>query len=58
MEFQKTINSPEITHNDKNSSRFVTKLKFIINPKKITVLTKKLKLKHLLFWSIKHNTII
>ena len=48
MEFQKIINLLEITFDDKDLSRFVTKngLKFMINQKKITVSTKKLGLKH------------
>ena len=48
MEFQEIINLLDITSDDKDLPRFVTKngLKFMINRKKITVLTKKLGLKH------------
>ena len=48
MEFQKIINLLDITSDDKDLPRFVTKngLKFMINQKKIAVLTKKLGLKH------------
>ena len=47
MEFQK-LNLLDITSDDKDLPRFVTKneLKFMINQKKITMLTKKLELKH------------
>ena len=47
MKFQKIINLLDTTFDDKDLSRFVTKngLKFMINQKKITVLTKKLELK-------------
>ena len=48
MEFQKIINLLSTTSDDKDLPRFVTKngLNFVINQKKITVLTKKLELKH------------
>ena len=48
MEFQKIVNLLDITSDDKDLPRFVTKngLKFMINQKKITVLTKKSELKH------------
>ena len=48
MEFQKIVNLLDATSDDKDLPRFVTKngLKFMINQKKITVLTKKLELKH------------
>ena len=45
MEFQKTVNLPEITLNDKKSSKFFTKTKIYDQSEKITVLTKKLRLK-------------
>ena len=48
MEFQKILNLLDTTFDDKDLPRFVTKngLKFMINQKKITMLTKKLELKH------------
>ena len=48
MEFQKIVNLLDTTSDDKDLPRFVTKngLKFMINQKKITMLTKKLGLKH------------
>ena len=48
MEFQKIINLLDTTFDNKDLPRFVTKngLKFMINQKKITVLTKKFELKH------------
>ena len=48
MEFQKLLNFLDTTTNDEDLPRFVTKngLKFIINQKEITMVTKKLKLKH------------
>ena len=48
MEIQKVINLLYITSDDKDLPGFVTKngLKFMIYQKKITVLTKKLGLKH------------
>ena len=48
MKFQKILNLLNTTSNDKNLPRFVTKygLKFMINQKKITVLTEKLELNH------------
>ena len=48
MEFQKIINLFDTNANEKDLPRFVTKngLKFMISRKKITVLTKKLELKH------------
>ena len=48
MEFQKIINLLDITSDDKDLPRYVTKngLKFMINQKKVTILTKKLELKH------------
>ena len=48
MEFQKIINLIDTTSDDKNLPKFVTKngLKFMINQKKITMLTKKLELRH------------
>ena len=48
MEFQKIVNLLDITSDDKDLPRFVTKkwIKFMINQKKITVLTKELELKH------------
>ena len=47
MEFQKLVNFLHTTSDDKDLPRFVTKngLKFMINQKKITALTKKLELK-------------
>ena len=48
MEFQKIVNLLEMTSDDKDLPRFVTKngLNFMINQKKITTLTKKLELKY------------
>ena len=47
MEFQKIVNFLDTTSDDKDLPRFVTKngLKFMINQKKITALTKKSELK-------------
>ena len=46
--FQKIVNLLDMTSDDKDLPRFVTKngLKFMINQKKIITLTKKLELKH------------
>ena len=48
MEFQKITNFLDITSDDKDLPKFVTKngLKFMINHKEITILIKKLELKH------------
>ena len=48
MEFQKLVNLLDTTSDDKDLPRFVTKngLKFMINQKEITMLIKKLELKH------------
>ena len=48
MEFQKIVNLLDITSDNKDLPKYVTKngLKFMINQKKITILTKKLELKH------------
>ena len=48
MEFKKIVNLLDITSDNKDLPRYVTKkwIKFMINQKKITTLTKKLKLKH------------
>ena len=48
MEFQKIVNFLDTTSDDKDLPRFVTKngLKFLISQKKITMLIKKLELKH------------
>ena len=48
LEFQKIANFLNTTSDDKNIPKFVTKngLKFMINLKEITMLTKKLELKH------------
>ena len=48
MEFQKIGNFLDINSNDKDLPKFVTKngLKFMINQKEITMLVKKLELKH------------
>ena len=47
MKFQKITNFIDITSDNKNLPKFVTKngLKFIINQKEITMLIKKLELK-------------
>ena len=47
-EFQKIVNFLDTTSDDKDLPNFVTKngLKFIINQKEITMLIKKLELKH------------
>ena len=48
MEFQKIVNFLHTTSDDNDLPRFVTKngLKFMINHKEITILIKKLELKH------------
>ena len=48
MEFQKIVNLLDVTSDDKDLPRFVTKkwIKFMINEKKITTLTKISELKH------------
>ena len=48
MQFQKIVNLFDTTFDDKDLPRFVTKngLKFMINQKKITILTKKSELEH------------
>ena len=48
IEFQKIVNFLDITSDDKDLPKFVTKngLKFMINQKEITMLIKKLGLKH------------
>ena len=48
MKFQKIRNFLDATSDDKDLPRFVTKngLKFLISQKKITMLIKKLELKH------------
>ena len=48
MEFQKIVNFLDITSDNKDLPKFVTKngLKFMINQKKIITQTKKLELKH------------
>ena len=48
MEFQKIVNLLDKTSDDKDLPKFSTKngLKFKINQKKITMLTKKSELKH------------
>ena len=48
MEFQKIVNLLDTTSKDKDLPKLLTKnvLKFTINQKKITVLTKKLEFKH------------
>ena len=48
MQFQKIVNFYETTFDDKNSPRFVTKkwIEVYINQKIVTILTKKLELKH------------
>ena len=48
MEFQKILNLLDTTSDNKELPRFVTKngLKSMINQKKMTMLTKKLELKH------------
>ena len=48
MEFQKIVHFLDTTSNDKDLPRFVTKngLKFMINQKEISMLIKKLELKH------------
>ena len=48
MEFQKIVNFLDTPSDDKDLSRFVTKngLKFMISQKEITILIKKLELKH------------
>ena len=48
MEFQKILNFIDTTSDNKNLLKFVTKngLKFMINHKEITMLIKKLELKH------------
>ena len=48
MEFQKIVNFIDTTSDNKDLPTFVTKneLKFMINQKEITMLIKKLELKH------------
>ena len=48
MEFQKIVNLFDTTFDDKDYQDLLLKngLKFMINQKKITILTKKLELKH------------
>ena len=48
MEFQEIVNLLDITSDNKDLPKYVTKneLKFMINQKKITIQTKKLELKH------------
>ena len=48
MEFQKLVNFPHTISDDKDLPRFVPKngLKFMINQEEITMLMKKLELKH------------
>ena len=48
MEFQKIVSFIDTTSDNKDLSKFVTKngLKFMINHKEITMLIKKLELKH------------
>ena len=48
MEFQIIVNLLDMTSDDKDLPRFVTKKwsKFMINQEEITMLTKKLELKH------------
>ena len=48
MEFQQIVSLLDTTSDDKDLPTFVTEngLKFMINQKKITALTKKLELKH------------
>ena len=48
MEFQKIVNFLDTTPNDKDLPRFVTKnrLKFMINQEEITMLARKLELRH------------
>ena len=48
MEFQKILNLLDVTSDNKDLPKYITKngLKFMINQKKITILTKKLELKH------------
>ena len=48
MEFQKIVDLLDTNFDDKDLPRFVTKnrLKFMINEKEITMLTRKLELKH------------
>ena len=58
MEFQKIVNSPEITHNDRNSSRFVTKTKVYNQSKKNYSINKEIKIKTPFVLSTKHNTIV
>ena len=47
MEFQKILNLLDVTSDNKDLPKYITKngLKFMINQKKITILTKKLELK-------------
>ena len=48
MEFQKVVNLLDITSDKKDLPKYVTKngLKFMVNQKKITILTQKLELKN------------
>ena len=59
MEFQKTINLPEITLNDKKSSQFVTKAKVYDQSEKNYSSNKEIKIERpIIVLSIKHNTIV
>ena len=58
MEFQKTINAPKITLDDKNSSRFITKTKVYDESKKNYCVNEVIRIKTPFVLSIKHNTII
>ena len=56
MEFQKTINSPEITSNNKDLLK--KRSKFMTNKKKNYSTNKEIKIERLIIvLSIKHNTI-
>ena len=59
MEFQKTVNLPEITLNDKKSSKFVTKIKVYDQSEKNYSINKKIKIERpIVVLSIKWNSIL
>ena len=58
MEFKKTINLPEITLDDKNSSRFVTKTKVYDQSERNYSINNEIRIKTPFVLSIKHNTIV
>ena len=59
MDFQKTINLPETTLNDKKSSKFITKTKVYALSGKNHSINIKIKIERpIIVLNIKHNTIV